>query len=84
MREEVYADLLFLINFSMDFLCLYFTARFLRRRMRLALITSAAIIGGIYSVASLFLPFAKLEILLCDVAVCALSVRWPSTLKARP
>lgn len=72
MRGEVYADLLFLINFSMDFLCLYLTSRFLRRRMRLALITSAAIVGGIYSVVSLFLPFGKYELLLCDIAVCAL------------
>ncbi|NLW73712.1 MAG: sigma-E processing peptidase SpoIIGA [Clostridiales bacterium] len=72
MREEVYADLLFLINFSMDFLCLYLTARFLRRRMRLVLITSAATVGGVYSVVSLFLPFGKIELFLCDIAVCAL------------
>ena len=33
---------------------------------------SAAIVGGIYSVVSLFLPFGKYELLLCDIAVCAL------------
>ncbi len=72
MRQEVYADLLFLINFSMDFLCLYLTARFLRRRIYPALITIAAVVGGVYSVVSLFLPFGKLSTLIADAAVCAL------------
>lgn len=72
MRQEVYADLLFLINFSMDFLCLYLTARFLRLRIRPALITLAAAIGGVYSVVSLFLPFGRLLTALIDFSVCAL------------
>ena len=72
MRQEVYADLLFLINFSMDFLCLYLTARFLRLRIRPVFITIAAVLGGIYSVASLFLPDIPLIIGLCDIAVCIL------------
>lgn len=72
MHEEVYADLLFLINFSMDFLCLFLTARFLRRKIRPVLITVSAVIGGAYSVLSLFLPFGVVISLLADAAVCAL------------
>lgn len=71
-NQEVYADLLFLINFSMDFLCLYLTARFLRLRIRPLLITLAAVLGGIYSVVSLFLPSPPLIAGLCDIAVCVL------------
>lgn len=54
MGQTVYGDLLFLINFSMDYLCFYITARLLHRdfpRIR-ALIASA--VGGVYSVAILF------------------------------
>ncbi len=72
MRQEVYADLLFLINFSMDFLCLYLTARFLRRRILPARITFAAIIGGVYSVVALFFEIGIILSLLADAAVCVL------------
>ena len=35
MGNEVYADLLFLVNFSMDFLCFYLCARLLHRPLTL-------------------------------------------------
>ena len=54
MEQTVYGDLLFLINFSMDFLCLYFVARLLARPFSIPRVTLAAALGGFYSVASLF------------------------------
>lgn len=69
MQQEVYADLLFLINFSMDYLCMYICARILRRKMRLGLMLLAASIGGIYSVISLFLTVAAPISLLIDIGV---------------
>lgn len=69
MQQEVYADLLFLINFSMDYLCLYICVRILRRKMRLGRMLLAASIGGIYSVASLFLTTSAPLSLLIDVGI---------------
>lgn len=55
MQQDVYADLLFLINFSMDYLCLYICARVLRRPIKLGRMLIASAIGGIYSIAALFI-----------------------------
>ena len=72
MRSEVYADLLFMINFSMDFLCLFITSKILRCRLKILQALAAAVIGGIYSIAILFLPFGKPTLLLTDILVCAI------------
>lgn len=56
----VYADVLFLINFSMDFLCFYITARLRSRRIRLWRTGIAAAIGGVYSVAALFVDGSRI------------------------
>lgn len=69
MQQEVYADLLFLINFSMDYLCLYICVRILRRKMRLGRMLISASIGGIYSVASLFMTTSAPISLLIDVGI---------------
>lgn len=65
----VYADVLFLINFSMDFLCFYITARIRSRRMRLRRTAAAAAIGGVYSVAILFLEMPWIVYALLTVGV---------------
>ena len=70
MVTDVYADLLFLINFSMDYLCLYICARVLHRKMSLVKMIIAASIGGIYSVISLLLGLGGILSLTVDVAVC--------------
>lgn len=72
MQHEVWGDLLFLINFSMDFLCLYLTARLLHRRLRPLPALGAAVLGGVYSVAALFIETSRPISLLIDAAVCAL------------
>ncbi len=70
MPQDVYADLLFLINFSMDYLCLYICAKIMRRKMRLPRMLLSSAIGGIYSVVSLFLPAQSIISLIIDALVC--------------
>ena len=54
MEQIVYGDLLFLINFSMDFLCLFLVARLTSRSFSFLRGAAAATLGGIYAVATLF------------------------------
>lgn len=72
----VYGDLLFLINFSMDFLCFYITCLLLHRKLPLLRGCVASALGGVYSVLALFLTadktFALIFDLLCCFAMCAL------------
>lgn len=70
MGGEVYADLLFLVNFSMDFLCFYLCARLLHRPLKLWRGVVASALGGVYAVAVLFLTVGRLPAFLLDVAVC--------------
>ena len=58
MGRVVYADLLFLVDFSMDFLCFFITARLLHRRFFFVRSILAAAIGGVYSVLALLVRFA--------------------------
>lgn len=77
-REEmtVYGDLLFLINFSMDFLCFYILCLLLHTRLPLLRACISSAVGGVYSVASLFMSTGKgiavLLDILCCVFMCAL------------
>ncbi len=50
MQQVVYGDVLFLINFSIDFLVLFMAGYFLHLKRRLVRIILAASIGGIYGV----------------------------------
>ena len=70
MGGDVYGDLLFLVNFSMDYLCAYLTASLLRRRAVPWRLLSASLLGGIYAVAALFLPLSHRAALAADIAVC--------------
>ena len=70
MGNEVYADLLFLVNFSMDFLCFYLCARLLRRPLSLWRGMLASALGGVYAVAVLFLTVGKVPAFLLDALVC--------------
>lgn len=70
MGGEVYADLLFLVNFSMDLLCFYLCARLLHRPLPLWRGVLASALGGVYAVAVLFLTVGKFPAFLLDAAVC--------------
>ena len=72
MIQDVYVDLLFLINFSMDYLCLYICAKITHRKMKLPKMLISSTIGGIYSVVSLFLPTQALISLMIDALICVI------------
>jgi stage II sporulation protein GA (sporulation sigma-E factor processing peptidase) len=66
--QTVYADVLFLINFSMDFLVLYICARLAGRRLYPFRSALASAIGGAYGVASLFIDVNGFVTSIFDVA----------------
>ena len=66
----VYADLLFLINFSMDFLCMFLSVKLLHLRQHKGRMLPAAVVGGLYSVVSLLVSVRQWVALLLDVGMC--------------
>ncbi len=70
MEEVVYADLLFLIDFSMDFLTFYILTHILRQKAGLCRICSASAMGGIYSVLSLGIGARGFFRIFTDIFVC--------------
>lgn len=77
MEQTVYADVLFLVNFSMDFLVLYICAALSRRRLFALRCACASAIGGAYGVGALFIPDKGALPLICDIAalfvICAVA-----------
>ena len=55
MEEEIYADVLFIINFSMDFLSLYIVGRLMHFRMKAGRVILGASLGALYGVLELLL-----------------------------
>lgn len=55
MTEYIYGDVLFIIDFSMDFLCLYLSGKILHLKMRAWRVISAAALGALYGVLSLLI-----------------------------
>ena len=49
----IYSDVLFLLNFSLDFLCLFITARILNRKTTTLRLITASSLGGLYA----FIPY---------------------------
>ena len=72
MEKTVWGDLLFLVNFCMDFQCLFVTAKLLHRRFSVwrAVLASAA--GAFYAVAALFFQTVGGVAFLLDCLVCFL------------
>ena len=66
----VYVDILFLINFSMDYLCLYISAKILRRALSAKRLVLSSLLGAVYSVVSVFLSVESWLALLIDILVC--------------
>ena len=72
MEQTIYGDILFVINFSMDFVALYITAKIMHIKAKTLLLVLASSIGAIYSVAALFFKGAFVISLAVDIAVSAL------------
>ena len=67
----VYGDLLFLINFSMDFLCFYISCLLLHQKIPTLRTVLASILGGVYSVVALFISVNAAWAFLIDIFVLA-------------
>lgn len=72
MEQTVYGDLLFFVNFCMDFQCLFLTARLLRRPFRVWRGLVFAALGALYACAALFIEASGGVAFLCDLFVCFL------------
>ena len=72
MGQTVYVDLLFMINFSMDFLCFFLTAKLLGIKLAAPRGALASALGGAYSVAALFMSVSSVLAFLIDAAVCCI------------
>lgn len=54
MEQIIYGDILFIVNFSMDFLALFITAKIMHMKLNIGAPVLAAAIGSFYAVASIF------------------------------
>ncbi len=70
--QTVYGDILFFVNFCMDFQCLFLTARLLHRPFHLWRCVLAAAGGALYACAALFLSVTGAFAFLADCGVCYL------------
>lgn len=71
MTETIYGDVLFIINFSMDFLSLYITGKIMKIKPRAWRMILSASVGGIYGVASLFFYMNGVFVMMLNI-VCAI------------
>lgn len=69
MIQTVYGDILFLVNFTMDFLTLYVTATVLKRRVKIKRFCFAAALGAVYGVAACFMQGAVIIDIIINIAV---------------
>lgn len=72
--QSVYVDLLFLINFSMDFLCFYVTEKIRYSKLKYIRALLASAIGGIYSVISIFIESYKAPLCISSLILMCLIV----------
>ncbi len=72
MTEEIYGDVLFIINFSMDFLSLYMAARLMHLPIRPWRVIMGATVGALYGVLELLLSVGKLLAFFLTVMVMLL------------
>lgn len=72
MEIEVYADLLFLVNAGMDWMCFTLTGWVLHRKLSGWRTAIGAALGGMYAVASLLFDVGRTTALGLDLAVCLL------------
>ncbi len=74
MTEYIYGDVLFIINFSMDFLSLFIVGKIMHFRMSVLRMICAASIGAFYGVASLFIDVGAVLTVLIELfaalAIC--------------
>ncbi len=70
--QTVYGDLLFFVNFCMDFQCLFLTAKLLHRPFPILRAAISAVLGALYACIALFVVTAGGVAFAADLAVCFL------------
>ena len=87
MEQTVYIDLYFLVNFSMDLLCLMITASLMHRKVNRLRALLAATIGGAYAAAALLLNVSGRGGFLLDaiaaLVLCAITFHTKKTAPSR-
>lgn len=73
--QTVYADVLITVNFAMDFLSLFLTAKILSRKVYPIRLTASAFIGGIYSLFDFIVPCDAVVSTLLNIIVCVIMCR---------
>ena len=81
MLQTVYADVLFVIDFTMDFLAVYLTAEFLKRRLSVKRIVFSAMIGAFYSVMTVVLKLSSILLTLLTAIVICLTAFGKSSIR---
>lgn len=74
MQIPIYADVLFFINCSMDFLALYLAARLLHREIHTGRLLAAAALGALYAILTLYLSVGNFAVMLANIAASAVLV----------
>jgi sigma-E processing peptidase SpoIIGA len=69
MTEYIYGDVLFIINFSMDFIALFICGKIMHFKMSFWRMALAATLGGVYGVASLFFELGAAGDIFTDALV---------------
>ena len=72
MEVTVWGDLLFFVNFCIDFQCMFLTAKLLRRRFFLWRAAFFSALGAAYAVAALFFSTSGVLAFILDLFVCLL------------
>lgn len=75
MIQTLYGDILFLVNFTMDFLALYVTAAILHRKHKLVPYCVSSAIGAFYGVAACFISCTVIVGILINLAVSVVMCR---------
>ncbi len=82
MYTDVYVDVLFLINFTMDAIALYITSRLCSQRPGILRTVVAASVGALYSILSVFVVLEPLLDIFVFVLICLIMscIAWKCTL----
>ena len=76
--QVIYIDILLLINFSMDFVALFLTARLMHARAKAIPLAAASLIGAGYEALRLFiswsLPLSVISDIACAVLMCVIAL----------
>ncbi len=72
MEQYLYGDVLFFVNFSMDYLTLFVTAKLLRRKTAYFRFAIASAIGAVYGVASCFFEFILIFQIAINIVIAVL------------